>query len=152
MRIQYLRPILGHIHCGGLRFKDKIETAFRRQARMLYQSRMRLNERIVRPSNNSSTLPDGLILRALGPHSRDLHYAIHYSKPLIVRAGDIGYISDNPQQFTSLDNVYEEISDGSALQSESVQPLQLLPPDRWSTENIQGVVRCGMPKLSSSTE
>jgi hypothetical protein len=143
-RLEYLRPILGHIHSGGLRFKDKIEMAFKRQALMLFQSRRRLMDAEIQPVTNingRSALPDELLLRALWPCSRELHYVAHYSKPLDVRVGDIGYISGNPPKFTGLDNVYEEISDGH-VQSESVQPLRMLPVDRWSTEEVQGVVRC----------
>jgi hypothetical protein len=91
---------------------------------------------------SGSAPPDELLLRALWPRSRELHYVAHYSEPLGVKVGDIGYISWQPPQFTSLDNVYGEISDGHfAGLHVSIQPLRKLPRDRWFTEEVQGIIR-----------
>jgi hypothetical protein len=127
-----------------LRFKDKIEMAFKRQALMLFQSRVRLMDAdipSVADTNSEAPLPDERLLRALWPCSRELHYLAECSEPLDIEVGDIGYISGHPPQFTRLENVYEEISDGH-VNLDSLQPLRMLPAGRWSTEEVQGIIRC----------
>ena len=136
-----MRPILGHIHSGGLRFKDDIEGAFKRQGLMLSQSLWKLeNIQSTKKFNNAPANPDD-VLRALWHRSRELHYVAHFREPLDVDIGDIGYITGNPPQFTCLDNVYEKISDGHLL-PRRIQRSRFTPQGRWNTEEVQGIVRC----------
>jgi hypothetical protein len=142
-RLEYLRPILGLIHSGGLRFKDPIEAAFKRQASMLLESRERLvGFQSATPLQNISTHADNSLLRALWPRSRELHYVVHYREPLDLDVGDIGYITGSyPARFVRLANVYKEITD-SHFTPQEVEPFRCLPPDRWTRENINGIMRC----------
>jgi hypothetical protein len=141
-RLEYLRPILGHIHSGGLRFKDRIESAFKRQALMLTEARTRLerSELGTMPQGNSRQ-PDEKLLRALWPRSRELHYVAHFREPLDVKTGDIGYITGKPElRFVRLANVYREISDNHYFTDGTI-PLRREPVDRWTREVVEGAVR-----------
>lgn len=142
-RLEYLRPILGHIHSGGLRFQDGIELAFKRQALMLSESRRRLMEIGVQSGRNieSQSLRRDDLLRAFWSRSRDLHYVAHYLEPLEVEIGDIGYISGRPPRFTRLDNIYPEIT-GRCIPRKRFLQHQRFPSGRWTWEDVQGVVRC----------
>ena len=139
-RLEYLRPILGHIHSGGLRFKDHIEGAFKRQGLMLSQSLRKLE--IIQSNNILSRTPaqPGDLLRALWDRSRELHYVAHFREPLTLDVGDIGYISGSPPKFTCLDNVYDRISDRELL-PRRIENFRFSPQGRWKTEEVQGVVR-----------
>ncbi|KIM76228.1 hypothetical protein PILCRDRAFT_653568 [Piloderma croceum F 1598] len=138
-RLQYLRPILGHIHSGGLRSKDKIESAFKRQGLMLSQSIRRL-EKI-----QSCTTFDGTqvghddLLRALWHRSRELHYVAHFREPLDVDIGDIGYIIGDPPQLIQLANVSNEIQSWKSVSGKGIQRSRFTPRDRWTTQEVKGV-------------
>lgn len=137
-RLEYLRPVLGHIHSGGLRFKGPIGAAFKRQGLMLAQALRRLEER--KRLEFPTTNPDGFLLHALSHRSRELQYVAHFREPIVVDAGDIGYVTGNPPQFIRLCNVSDEISDGK-FPDPGIQKVRFSPPGRWSTQEVQGIVR-----------
>jgi hypothetical protein len=139
-RLEYLRPILGHIHAGGMRFKDHIESAFKRQGLMLAECLRQFESRM--NPNNTLASPD-LLHALLWGCSRELHYVAHFRDPLDldVDVGDIGYITGNPPKFTRLANISNEICDIDIPYSR-VEPFRPTPADRWATEKVQGIVRC----------
>lgn len=139
-RLEYLRPILGHIHSGGLRFRDNIESAFKRQGLMLSQSLRRLENLQTRANMDNTPASSDVLLRALWHHSRELHYVASFRDPLDVDVGDIGYVTGNPPQFVRLDNVFDEISDGN-IKNSTIPTSRSYPRDRWTTEEVQGIVR-----------
>lgn len=65
----------------------------------------------------------------------------HFREPLDVEVGDIGYIIGDPPQFIRLDNIYDQIHPGKAFPDLGIQKFHFDPPDRWTTEEVQGVVR-----------
>lgn len=139
-RLEYLRPILGHIHSGGLRFKGCIQSAFKRQGLLLSQSHRQLVK--LRATEKASTSPDDLLLRSLWHRSRELHYVGHFREPLDVDVGDIGYIIGIPPQFVRLKNVCDRLSDGTFQHLKTkAKTSRFIPRDRWTTEVVQGVVR-----------
>lgn len=140
-KLKYLGPILGHIHSGGLRFKDNIESAFKRQGLMLSQSIRRLEDIQSRPNANDTLAPRDDVLRALWHRSRELHYVAHFCEPLDVDIGDIGYITGDPPQFTRLDNVTDKIMSEEIYPDQGIQKSRFTPLDRWTTEEVNGIVR-----------
>jgi hypothetical protein len=108
---------------------------------MLSQSIRRL-EKIQSHTNFSDTpVPCDDLLRALWHHSKEIHYVAHFREPLDVEVGDIGYIIGDPPQFIRLDNIYDQIHPGKAFPDLGIQKFHFDPPDRWTTEEVQGVVR-----------
>jgi hypothetical protein len=96
--------------------------------------------------DSGSAPPDELLLQTLVlPRSSELHYVAHFSEPLQIKIGDIGYISGQPPRFTKLENAYREITDRTITDGrhfdESVWPLRKLPPRRWSTTQTRGITR-----------
>ncbi|KAJ7153462.1 hypothetical protein C8R43DRAFT_446718 [Mycena crocata] len=139
-RLEYLRPILGHIHYGGVRFKEtSIEMAFKNEGLKLSQALRELSMAVKNPlSSNAQGLP------ALWPRWPELHYAAHFREPLVLDAGDIGYISGHPPQFTKLANVSAEITRGligGLPSSFRVKPLRCMPFKRWRTKVVNGITR-----------
>jgi len=78
---------------GGLRFKDNIESAFKRQGFMLSQCIRRLEKIQSQTNIENGPAPREDLLRALWHRSRELHYAAHFREPLDIEIGDIGYIT-----------------------------------------------------------
>lgn len=82
------------------------------------------------------------LLRALGPSLRDVHYVSHFQEPLDLNVGDVGYIKGNPPEFTRLDNTYAAIGDTSFIPKNAIQKFRLTPHNRWSTQEVGGIIRC----------
>ncbi|KAJ7054698.1 hypothetical protein C8F01DRAFT_1162617 [Mycena amicta] len=150
-RLEYLRPILGHIHQGGARFQEvSIEAAFRKEGKLLARAHHDLGSN-VRRNNPDLMLPpveEQVLRRAMwhdrsGSGSRELHYVAHFKEPLVLDVGDIGYVTGDPPSFVALKNVRAEISDGFKDDSELPVPIPLRfePKNRWRTETIGGVIR-----------
>lgn len=137
----YLRPILGHIHSGGLRFKDNIEDAFKRQALMLNRSLRQLESIQLSGGTDGTSAPASDLLRALWNHARrELHYVSHFREPLEVDVGDIGFITGDPPKFTRVENVADKICDKKFPDS-GVKKFRFNPKGRWTTEEVQGITR-----------
>lgn len=88
-----------------------------------------------RTSSGDTPVPHGDLLLALWHRSRELHYDAHFSEPLDMDAGDIGYIIHDPLQFVRLDNMYEQIHSGRESLDLGVQHLRFTPPDKWNTKS-----------------
>ncbi|KAF8192811.1 hypothetical protein K438DRAFT_1969932 [Mycena galopus ATCC 62051] len=137
-RIEYLRPVLGHIHYGGVRFKEpSIEKAFKSEALVLSQALRELQGRV----HNPLTAPDSQVLHAMWRRFRELHYVAHFREPLDVDVGDIGYITGNPQKFICLANVHSRVGDGWDLGPKRIQPFHFVPANQWTTTTVAGIVR-----------
>ncbi|KAJ6578790.1 hypothetical protein DFH09DRAFT_1148317 [Mycena vulgaris] len=143
-RLEYLRPILGHIHYGGVRFKEtSIENAFKSEGLVLAQALRDLRTIIYNPLE----APDAQVLRAMWRRSRELHYIAHFREPLYVDVGDIGYITGDPPQFIRLANVRPKITDvrwgGWNHGRPKVKPFRFLPRDKWKTSRdpVTGIIR-----------
>ncbi|KAJ7699296.1 hypothetical protein B0H17DRAFT_1196382 [Mycena rosella] len=138
-RLEYLRPILGHIHCGSGRFKEtNIETAFKNQGLMLFQALRDLRTAV----HNPLAPPDTQVLQAMWRRWRELHYVAHFREPLRLDVGDIGYVSGNPPQFTRLANVRKKLMDGVfPYVPPRVKPLRAAPFKRWMSKVVNGVTR-----------
>ncbi|KAJ7161062.1 hypothetical protein C8R46DRAFT_1106395 [Mycena filopes] len=134
-RLEYLRPILGHIHYGGARFQSRsIEMAFKSEGLVLSQAFHEL-QTLVRRNPREPEPSDTQVLRA------NLHYAAHFREPLAIDVGDIGYIAGDPPQFVRLANVRTRITDGWAFEALRVQPFRCVPADKWTRTTVDGVVR-----------
>lgn len=82
------------------------------------------------------------LLHALGPSKRDVHYVSHFQEPLDINVGDVGYIKGSPPRFTRLDNTYAAIGDASFIPNNAIQKFRLTPRNRWSTQEVDGIIRC----------
>ncbi|KAJ7042967.1 hypothetical protein C8F04DRAFT_59053 [Mycena alexandri] len=137
-RLEYLRPILGHIHYGGARFqKASIEMAFESEGRVLSQALCELRANVRSPGGPSDTQ----VLRAMWRNRSELHYVANFREPLEIDVGDIGYIVGEPPRFVRLANVRPRITDGWAFEPLIVQPLKCFPPDKWTQTTVQGIIR-----------
>ncbi|KAF7373634.1 hypothetical protein MSAN_00573800 [Mycena sanguinolenta] len=106
-RLEYLRPVLGHIHYGATRFKEtSIEKAFKRESLVLSQALRELVARVHNPLTSSE--PDTQVLRVMW--RRELHYVAHFREPLDLDIGDIGYITGDPPRFVRLANNHFAVS------------------------------------------
>jgi hypothetical protein len=119
---------------------DHIESAFRRQGLMLSQSLKRFENLQARGNEDSSSATSDSLSRVLWHHSRELHYVAHFREPLDMDVGDIGYIIGDPPRFIRLDNVFNKISDRN-MQHSRIEIPPSWPPDRWITEEVQGIQR-----------
>ncbi|KAJ7092472.1 hypothetical protein B0H15DRAFT_175232 [Mycena belliarum] len=129
-RLEFLRPILGHIHYGGVRFKEtSIEMAFKSEGPVLHQALRELRN-----------------MR----RSTKLHYTAHFREPLDVDVGDIGYITGDPPQFIRLANVRSRIGDKWTDEPRVIEPLRFLPADQWATTVVSGVIRYVLAEYVSS--
>ncbi|KAJ6492905.1 hypothetical protein C8R47DRAFT_425992 [Mycena vitilis] len=141
-RLEYLRPILGHIHYGGARFKEtSIEMAFKSEGLVLAQAYQDLRASV----HNPLAPADARVLQAMWHRgrSRELHYVAHFHEPLDIDIGDIGYITGNPPKFVQLKNVRSEIADkiGLSLPPKKVKPLRPIPRNKWFTTVVAGIHR-----------
>ncbi|KAJ7756349.1 hypothetical protein B0H16DRAFT_1539642 [Mycena metata] len=138
-RLEYLRPILGHIHYGGARFqKGSIEMAFKSEGLVLSQALRELRAIVRSPRGPSDTQ----VLRAMWRRSNELHYVAHFREPLEIDVGDIGYVVGDPPRFVRLANVRPRITDGQwVFKPPMVQPFRCLPPDKWTRTTVQGIIR-----------
>jgi hypothetical protein len=75
----------------------------------------------------------------LAQNSKELHYVAHFQEPLELEAGDIGFITRNPDRFNKLDNAFDEI--GDVFPPHPVQEIRFTPKNRWETSVVDGVVR-----------
>ncbi|KAJ7146205.1 hypothetical protein C8R44DRAFT_9413 [Mycena epipterygia] len=137
-RLEYLRPILGHIHYGGARFKEtSIEMAFNSEGLLLAQALRELRATVYNPL----APPDVQVLRAMWHRSRELHYVVHLKEPLDIDVGDIGYITNDPPRFVRLANVRSHIMGGWQDGPRETQPFRFIPADKWNTEVVAGITR-----------
>ncbi|KAJ7658478.1 hypothetical protein B0H17DRAFT_1145578 [Mycena rosella] len=144
-RLEYLRPILGHIHYGGVRFKEtSIEMAFKREGLVLAQALRDLHTTI--NIHNPLEASDAQVLRAMWRRSRELHYVANFREPLDIDVGDIGYIAGNPPKFVRLANVCSAIGDGWEHGPREIQPFRFFPVDKWDTTDVAGTIS-GRPRL-----
>ncbi|KAK6993107.1 hypothetical protein R3P38DRAFT_117999 [Favolaschia claudopus] len=143
-RLEYLRPILGQIHYGGVRFREaSIVQAFNSQGLVLAQAHrdLQTNVQVQRHGRPPGTPIDTQVLRAMWRRVRELHYVFHLRDPVDIDVGDIGYIAGTPPYFVRLANVRDRISDGWVHGARRVKPLRFVPKDQWTTSIVQGVVR-----------
>jgi hypothetical protein len=112
---------------------------------MLSQSIRRLEEIQSCTTFDGTQVGHDDLLRALWHRSQELHYVAHFCEPLDVDIGDIGYITGDPPQFTQLANVSNEIQSGKSVSGMGIQRSRFTPRDRWTTQEVQGVVRCVFP-------
>lgn len=112
---------------------------------MLSQCIRQLGEIQLRTAFDGTQLARDDLLRALWHRSRELHYVAHFREPLDVDIGDIGYITGDPPQFTRLDNVSDEIQSGKLFPDTGIRKSRFTPRDRWTTREVEGVVRCVLP-------
>jgi hypothetical protein len=133
--------VLGLIHAGGLRFKDRIERAFQRQANMFKQAHESLLEDVAEDTGHGSPEPPQAdILQALKAHQAELHFVAHFHDPLDIMAGDVGYITGTgPLRFVRLLNAYLAVSDGKMFSAE-IQLTRCHPKTRWTREMVEGEI------------
>ncbi|KAJ7630106.1 hypothetical protein DFH06DRAFT_1480186 [Mycena polygramma] len=141
-RLEYLRPILGHIHYGGARFKEtSIEMAFKSEGLVLAQAYQDLHASV----HNPLAPADARVLQAMWHRgrSRELHYVAHFHEPLDIDIGDIGYITGDPPEFVQLVNVRSRIADKIALSlpPKKIKPLRPIPRNKWFTTIVAGINR-----------
>ncbi|KAF7369797.1 hypothetical protein MVEN_00312200 [Mycena venus] len=135
-RLEYLRPILGHVHYGGARFKEtSIEMAFKSEGLVLSQVHRELQASLHDPL----APPDAQVRHALWRRARELHYVAHYREPLDIDIGDIGYITGD--KFIRLDNVQSQISDGWNHGPRKAQAFRFVPDNQWTTSTVAGIIR-----------
>ncbi|KAJ7153460.1 hypothetical protein C8R43DRAFT_1002045 [Mycena crocata] len=140
-RLEYLRPILGHIHYGGVRFKEtSIEMAFKSEGMLLAQVLRKLRADLRKPLALQVSA-DAQVLHAMSRRSRELHYVAHFRDPLEIDVGDIGYIIGKPPRFIPIENVRSELADGWEFGPRKVQPFRFFPADRWTTTTVEGITR-----------
>ncbi|KAJ6463557.1 hypothetical protein C8R45DRAFT_523021 [Mycena sanguinolenta] len=136
-RLEYLRPILAHIHCGGTRFREtSIEKAFKSEGHILSQALRGLTARVHNPSTPPGPDTQGLRLT----WRRELHYVAHFREPLDLDIGDIGYIMGDPPRFVRLANVHSQISDGHS-EPYRIEPFRFVPENGWTTTTVGGIIR-----------
>ncbi|KAJ7353123.1 hypothetical protein DFH08DRAFT_855983 [Mycena albidolilacea] len=137
-RLEYLRPILGHIHYGGARFKEtSIENAFKSEGLVLSQALRELHASV----HNPLAPPDEQVLRAMWRRFRELHYVAHFREPLDVDVGDVGYIMGSPPKFILLANVRDQLVGEWNFGDRKVEPLRFVPANGWTTTTVAGIVR-----------
>ncbi|KAK7055534.1 hypothetical protein R3P38DRAFT_2847666 [Favolaschia claudopus] len=141
-RLEYLRPILGHIHYGGARFREaSIVLAFNSQGLVLDQAYRDLQASIHCHPQSHSPSVNTQVLGAMWRRLHELHYVAHFREPLDVNIGDIGYITGNPPRFVRLKNMRSRVTDDWAPKSKKLRPLTLIPPKWWTTSTVDGIVR-----------
>lgn len=108
---------------------------------MLNQIQRHLQEMQSQPRLGTSSEANRLLRALWRRHSRELHYVAHYREPLLIDVGDIGYVIGNPPKFICLDSVSDEILDDLKIQQSAVKRSRFIPKGRWTTKEINGVIR-----------
>jgi hypothetical protein len=111
---------------------------------MLSQSLRRLEgiQKPMVPDKPQQPTPPTNLLGALWPSLRDVHYVAHFQEPLLMNAGDVGYIKGNPPQFTRLRNVYTLLTDAKHLpRNTAIKAVRFSPDARWATQVVDGIRR-----------